>query len=160
MGEKFSKDFNIVNEYRKISEFPIVEPSYFQVNLEMECFMSVNVIRHNPKAFKGHFEHIIDFKDGYKGKHAKKFLKWLEKLEPLQPLAIDTDVMAACVTYNAQLKSETNESNIPRNGASQIFRSMVGTTQSTDVESFTYTATWNHSAHELMLLNILLDFDR
>ncbi|TNV71721.1 hypothetical protein FGO68_gene5415 [Halteria grandinella] len=37
---------------------------------------------------------------------------------------------------------------------------MVSTTQSTEVEGFTYTSSWAHSAHELMLLNILFDFDR
>ena len=118
MGDKLSKDFSIAEEYKKITEFPTLYPSDFEVNLLMECFMSVNVIRHNPKAFKGHFEHVIDMKDGYKGKHGKKFLKYLDKLGPLPPLSIDNDVMRSCKEYNEQLKHETNEDNIPRNGAS------------------------------------------
>ena len=104
MGEKLSKDFNIAEEYRKLgSAVPSVGDHDFDVELEKQCFMSVNVIRNNPKKFLPHFEHIMSLKGAYGGKKGKKFIKWLKQLpdnEPLPPLNIDFDVVRACKANN------------------------------------------------------------
>ena len=73
MGEKISKDFNIREEYRKLPGMPIIGDHDFDVELEKECFMSVNVIRQNPKKYIGHLGHVMGL-DCYKGKNAKKLI--------------------------------------------------------------------------------------
>ena len=45
MGEKLSKDFNIREVYTKLPGMPLIGDHDFDVELEKECFMSVNVIR-------------------------------------------------------------------------------------------------------------------
>jgi len=45
MGEKLSKDFDIREEFRKLEGMPYIGDHDFDVELEKECFMSVNVIR-------------------------------------------------------------------------------------------------------------------
>ena len=45
MGDKISKNFNIREEYAKLPGMPFIGDHDFDVELEKECFMSVNVIR-------------------------------------------------------------------------------------------------------------------
>ena len=163
MGEKLSKDYSIAAEYQKLQGMPFIGDHDFDVDLEKECFMSVNVIRANPKAFKTHFEHVMGLKDGYDGKKGNKFLKWLEKLPQdtsFAPLSVDRDVMAACRENNENLKSVTKDKDIPTDGNTKVLARIMNSTKSTDIVEFTYWSTWKHTAHELVLLNILVDFER
>ena len=119
MGEKLSKDFKVVEEFRLLPGMPYIGDHDFDVELETQCFMSVNVIRQNPKKFIPHFEHVMSTKGMYSGNKGKQFLKWLEKSPKdltLAPLALDSDVMRACKMNNEDLKSLTDEKSIPIDG--------------------------------------------
>ncbi len=55
MGDKQSKEFKAPEEYVKLPNMPFIGDHDFDVELEKHCFMSVNLIRHNPKQFISHF---------------------------------------------------------------------------------------------------------
>ena len=119
MGDKISKDFSVVSEYRALPGMPYIGDLDFKVDLEKECFMSVNIIRNNPRKFIPHFEHVMSLKGAYTGKTGSKFIKELEKMDPktsLPPLAIDNNVMNACRLNNEFLKDITDSKQIPING--------------------------------------------
>ena len=67
MGDKLSKDFNVVEQYNKLANMPSFDHMEFDVELEKQCFMSVNVIRNDPKRYIPHLEHVMGLKI-YKGK--------------------------------------------------------------------------------------------
>ena len=163
MGDKLSKDFNIVNEYSSLPGMPVIGDYDFDVELEKQCFMSINVIRNNPRKFLPHFEHALELKGGYKGKKGKKFIAWLKKLpadESLPPLGLDTDAMKACRLNNEALKMVTTSEGIPLNGNQIQLQNLVSGTKQNEIVEFTYWSEWKHSAHELILTNILVDFER
>ena len=56
MGNNIPKDFNVRTEYARLVGMPIINDHDFEVEFEKECFMSINIIRQNPKTYYGHFE--------------------------------------------------------------------------------------------------------
>ena len=56
MGNNIPKDFNVRTEYARLVGMPIINDYDFEVEFEKECFMSINIIRQNPKTYYGHFE--------------------------------------------------------------------------------------------------------
>ena len=163
MGEKLSKDYNVANEYRALPGMPYIGDHDFDVELEKQCFMSVNVIRQNPRKFIPHFQHVMDTHGMYHGKNGKQFIKWLEKLPKdytLPPLALDADVMKACKLNNDELKSITDDKMIPKDGNRKKLALLTQSSLSTEAVEFTYWSTWDRTPHELVLLNILIDYDR
>ena len=120
MGDKLSKDFSIAEEYSKLSGMPNISSVDFEVELEKECYMSVNVIRNNPSAFKAHFEHVMSLKGMYKGKSGKKFLKALEKMPSVAPLSLDHSVMNACKMNNEALKMVVDPNQISKDGNARM----------------------------------------
>ena len=117
MGTKLSKDFSIVQEFKNLgTQMPFVGDHEFETDLTKEVFMSVNVVRNNPKKFIPHIEHVVDELNVYKGKKSGKFLSWL-KGQPegfsLPPLSIDYEAMQATKLNNETLKSVSKPTDIP-----------------------------------------------
>ena len=78
----------------------------------------------------------------------------------LAPLALDGDVMKACKMNNEDLRSVTDEKLIMKDGNRKKLALLTQSTLSTEAVEFTYWSSWKSSGHELILLNILVDFER
>ena len=118
MGDKLSKDFNIREEYAKLPGMPFIGDHDFDVELEKECFMSVNVVRANPKKFIPHLEHVMSLKC-YKGKKGKDLIKFIQRLPDgafFSPLSLDPTAMKACRMNNEELASIRDPKQIPMDG--------------------------------------------
>ena len=67
MGNEIPKDFSVRTQYANLVGMPPIGDHDFDVEFEKECFMSINVIRQNPRTYFNHFEYIIGHKV-YEGK--------------------------------------------------------------------------------------------
>jgi hypothetical protein len=57
MGNDVFKTYNVMEEYKK-SGLPTLQPSEYESDFELQAFMSLNIIRNDPKAFIKHIEAI------------------------------------------------------------------------------------------------------
>ena len=98
MGNNIPKDFNVRTEYARLVGMPAIYDHDFEVEFEKECFMSINIIRQNPKTYYKHFEQMIEHK-AYEGKQGKKLLKLINDMLPgisMAPLQLDKEASKAC----------------------------------------------------------------
>eukprot|EP00347_Sterkiella_histriomuscorum_P012524 403368246 len=154
MGNNIDKDFNLEQEYREAG-LPSLDPYSFENQFEKEIYMSINLVRHNPKRFIKHFEKVKEFKE-YKGKKAKKLIKSLETIETTAPLTWDMQATDACRIANHEITQNRRDI---KQGSVDIMRQIVlGNGKSYDGQGFLITS-WKGTPHELVILNILLDYE-
>ncbi|CDW89154.1 UNKNOWN [Stylonychia lemnae] len=155
MGNSIEKEgFNLEQEFREAG-LGEIDPYVFENQFEKEVYMSINLIRSNPKRFIKHFEHVKDFKE-YKGKKGKQLIKQLATMESLPPLAIDQNAIEACRQSNVEITSSKREI---KGGNIEKMRTIVlANFKSYEGQDFTVTS-WRGSPHELVIYNMLQDFE-
>ena len=94
----------------------------------------------------------------YKGKNWAKLIKEIEKMEPLPLLKIDGQAFMACRQNNDA--ALVDEGVMPKQGGNlDKLKLILGDTKMPAAEEFTMVQ-WDGSAHELIIFNLLEDYEK
>jgi hypothetical protein len=165
MGCKSGKPdtFNIETEYRN-KNIPMPDGSQFENEFEREAFMTINLLRVDPKLLipqikevKGKLDILYERRNSsmipaknrfnqeclgsklYKGTKWQLLIKELEKMDELPHIALDEIASKACRETNEKVL--TDQSVDPEHGGNaQRYKNLLGATAKTgDIEEFTYS---------------------
>ena len=82
---------NLDQEYKTLN-LPMPDATAYENDFEKEAFMTLNLLRHNPKKFIPNIKELKSNSKLYKGKNWALLLRDLEKQEqPLPSVAFDKD---------------------------------------------------------------------